>query len=193
MPAFSTPHGASAPFWAPYSVCSEGGRPRCAHSSAVPQGAWVRNSGWGGRWSEGLSQDPLGAAAAPPLLPGSPGGGDAGRTPGFLPPSHPREKFLRGPLRLWVPKITLRGKGGSGGREAGGARSRARGAAGASGERTRGEQGLRGLGHKPVPGVRLAQIPGEPLRLPAPPRESRKPLGGSVSQLVGCTIPGRTV
>lgn len=51
---------------------------------------------------------------------GSPGGGEVGRTPGFPPPSfHPREKFLRGPLRHWVPKITLRGKGGCEGRGSG--------------------------------------------------------------------------
>lgn len=60
-------------------------------------------------------------------LPGSLGGSKAGRTPGFLPPSHPREKFLRGPLRLWVPKITLRGKGGCGEKGAGGAQSLAAG------------------------------------------------------------------
>lgn len=46
--------------------------------------------------------------------------GDVGRTPGFPPPSfHPREKFLRGPLRHWVPKITLRGKGACEGRGSG--------------------------------------------------------------------------
>lgn len=67
---------------------------------------------------------PLGAATAPPPLPGR---GQSGQDAWVPAPSHPREKFLRGPLRLWVPKITLRGKGGCGGRKAGGAPRRAAG------------------------------------------------------------------
>lgn len=146
------------------------------HSSLPPQGQAP-----GGRHSSAS-------------LPGSLGGSKAGRTPGFLPPSHPREKFLRGPLRLWVPKITLRGKGGCGEREAGGAQSLAAGCC-----RCLWKEGARGrgLGGARAPtsprSTSFVLIPGESLGPPPTPRVGRKPLSGSVSQLVGCTILGQTV
>ena len=172
--ALSTPHGASAPFWAPYSVL-ECGRRVCALSSTVQYGdlrqglgmkiacgraepgplgpsrrRWLGNARFPG---SGFPLTPPGRSGLPappsppppqecssPLQPASPRAGPWGlpqpRLPfrgaregatraGRLgsPPSHPREKFLRGPLRLWVPKITRRGKGGCEGREAGGAQN----------------------------------------------------------------------
>lgn len=47
---------------------------------------------------------PPGAATAPPPLPGSPGGGRAGRTPGFLPPPIPERNSSEVPSGSGFPK-----------------------------------------------------------------------------------------
>lgn len=175
--ALSTPHGASAPFWAPCSVL-ECGRPVCALSSTVQYGdlrqglgmkiacgrsepgplgpsrrRWLGSARFPGSGfpltppgRSGLPAPPSppppprprnvplrsspppqwqapGGCHSPAFLSGEPRRGRRGQDAWVPPPSHPREKFLRGPLRLWVPKITLRGKGGCEGREAGGAQN----------------------------------------------------------------------
>lgn len=237
------PHCASAPFWAPYSLCAQA-CPACVWLTVrlCSLGPWVRSSSWAcgraepgplgpsrRRWlrsarfpGSGFPLMPRCRSGLPPPHPPprnvplhssrpsqgqAPGGrhssasppreprrGRCGQDAWVPPPSHPREKFLRGPLRLWVPKNNPAGEGrlwreGSG-----------RGAEPSCGVLQvplgRGREERRaygGWGTNQPPESWLVLIPGESLGPPATPREGRKPLGGSVSQLVGCTILGQTV
>lgn len=111
---------------------------------------------------------------------GSPGGGVVGRSPGFPPPSfHPREKFLRGPLRHWVPKITLRGKGGCEGRGSGRSAESSCGvlqvSVGSKPKERRPARRLGTLTNPWGPGSSLIRI--ESFYPSATPRVGRKPLG----------------
>lgn len=47
---------------------------------------------------------PLGAPSAPPSLPGNPGWGEGGRTPGFLPPPIPERNSSEVPSGSGFPK-----------------------------------------------------------------------------------------
>lgn len=104
-----------------------------------------------------------GGRHSPTSLPGSPGGGQAGRTPGFLLPPIPKEIPPRSPQALGSQNNPA-GEGRLRGREARGAQSRAAAAAGASG-RGRGDKRAQGGAPTSPRSPGSAPSPGSPWAL----------------------------